>query len=178
MDLPTRGPSPGAAASAGGGQFVGFWLGTQYYAFRIQRIREIVMPMPVAALPEVPPYVDGVSNLRGAIIPIIDMRALFGLPRRGIDADSRTIVVTAGPRIMGCLVDSVSRVMKIAADGVQAPPDTVASAGRFVEGFATVDDGICILLDVDTLLDPIHLDDVHRVGAALLHERPASTGVA
>lgn len=169
----------GPATTAGAPQFVGFQLADQQYAFRIDRIREIVIPSSVASLPEVPAYVDGVSNLRGTIIPIINLRALFGLPRRPIDAETRTVVVTVGPRIMGCLVDSVSRVMRIAAEQIQPAPDTVTAAGPgYIAGFARVGDDLCVLLDVDNLLDPAHLDEVHRVGAAHLPERPAPIGAA
>ena len=168
-------PAAGLVTTAGAPQYVGFQLADQHYAFRIDRIREIIMPTEVASLPEVPAYVDGVSNLRGTIIPIINLRALFGLPRRPRDAETRTMVVAVGTRVMGCLVDSVSRVMRLAPDSIQPAPDTVISAGRtYVEGFARVGDTLCILLDVDALLDPPHLDAVHRANVA----HPAATGAA
>lgn len=180
MGSSPSGPPPGSATTAGAPQFVGFELAEQAYAFRIDRIREIILPASVARLPDVPAYVDGVSNLRGTIIPIINLRALFGLPRRPIDAETRTIVVSVGPRTMGCLVDSVSRVMRIATDQIQAAPDTVATAGHaYLEGFARVGGQLCILLDVDSLLDPAHLDEVHRAGAAsppALAAHPAPSG--
>lgn len=157
-------------------QFVGFRLGPQHYAFRIERIREIVIPTAVASLPDVAGYVDGVANLRGAIIPIVSLRALFGLERRPIDADTRTVVVTVGPRVMGCIVDSVSHVMRIAGDQIQPVPDTVVASGRsYVEGFARVGDELCILLDVEQLLDPANLDEVHR-SAAAHPDFPAAAG--
>lgn len=160
-------------------QFVGFTLAEQSYAFRIDRIREIVMPADVARLPEVPAYVDGVCNLRGTIIPLLNLRILFGLPRRPNDAETRTIIVSVGPRTMGCLVDSVSRVMRIAGDQIKPVPDTISSGARnFLDGFAPVGDQICILLNVDTLLDPAHLDTVHRAGIGRLIDPLAATGVA
>jgi len=146
-------------------QFVGFELAGQAYAFRIDRIREIVIPTRVAQLPDVPAAVEGVSNLRGTIIPIVNLRVLFGLPRRPIDAETRTIVVAVGSRIMGCLVDSVSRVMRIAAEQIQPPPEAVSAGGRSaVTGFARDGDALCIILDVDTLLEPAQLDVVHPAG--------------
>lgn len=160
-------------------QFVGFTLAEQSYAFRIDRIREIVLPTGTAALPEVPAYVDGVCNLRGTIIPLINLRVLFGLPRRPIDAETRTIVVSVGPRTMGCLVDSVSRVMRIPAAEIKPVPDTISSATRgLLDGFAQLGDQFFILLDVDALLDPAQLDAVHRVGIGRLIDPPAATGVA
>lgn len=177
MQSPATGSAGSPASTAGAPQYVGFHLGDQHYAFRIDRIREIVIPSGIASLPEVPAYVDGVSNLRGSIIPIINMRALFGLQRRPHDADTRTVVVSVGPRTMGCLVDSVSRVMRIAPEQIQPPPDTILADGRnFISGFARVGDAICILLDVDSLLDPAHLDEVHRAGALRIPDLSASPG--
>ena len=150
-------------------QFVGFQLAEQSYAFRIDRIREIVMPTAAAGLPDVPAYVDGVCNLRGTIIPLINLRVLFGLPRRPIDAETRTVVVSVGPRIIGCLVDSVSRVMRLPMEQIKPVPDTISSGARnFLDGFAHVGDQICILLNVDALLDPAQLDTVHRAGVGRL----------
>jgi purine-binding chemotaxis protein CheW len=154
-----------AAAHAGTSQFVGFALGGQLYAFRIERIQEIVIPSGVTRVPEVPRYVEGVSNLRGTIIPIVSLRILFGLDPRAADPETRTIVVNVGRRTIGCSVDSVSRVMRIAPDQIQAAPDTVVASGRrYIDGFARVGEDLFILLDVDQLLDPANLDEVHRLG--------------
>jgi purine-binding chemotaxis protein CheW len=152
-----------ARSATGSPQFVGFELAGQKYAFRIERIQEIVIPTGVTRIPEVPRYVDGVSNLRGTIIPIINLRVLFGLDPREADAEARTVVVNVGSRTMGCSVDSVSRVMRVAADQIQPAPDAVMASGRrYIDGFARVSDELFILLDVDQLLDPANLEEVHR----------------
>ncbi|MBL6830285.1 MAG: chemotaxis protein CheW [Pirellulales bacterium] len=131
--------------------------------FRIERIQEIVIPSGITRIPEVPDYVEGVSNLRGTIIPIINLRMLFGLERRVVDAETRTIVLNVGSRTMGCTVDAVARVLRVAADAIEPALDMVAGTTcRSIEGFARVGDEILILLDVDRLLDPEHLEDVHR----------------
>ena len=154
----TLGSAPGAQ------QFVGFDIAGQKHAFRIEQVREIVVPTRVTRIPEVPPYMDGVSNLRGTIIPIIDLRVLFGFDFREVDAETRTVIVHVGSRIVGCNVDSVSRVMWVASDQIQAAPDTTMSSSRkFIDGFARVGDELFILLDVDQMLDPANLDEVHRV---------------
>lgn len=170
-------PSAGQATTAKTPQYVGFELAGQVYAFRIDRIREIVMPSNVSRLPDVPAYVDGVSNLRGSIIPIINLRVLLGLESQPPTADSRVIVVSVGPRIIGCLVDAVSRVMRIAFAQIQAAPDTVVTAARgSIEGFARVADDLCILLDADSLLDPARLEEVHGAGVAHLSIPPVPPG--
>lgn len=168
---------PTASATAGRtAQFVGFELAGQAYAFRIDRIREIVIPSRVAPLPDVPAAVEGVSNLRGTIIPVVNLRVLFGLPRRPIDAETRTIVVAVGSRIMGCLVDSVSRVVRIAAEQIQPPPEAVAGGRSPVTGFARDGEALCIILDVDTLLEPAQLDVVHPAGPPHPAPSPAPPG--
>ena len=158
-------------------QFVGFELAGQKYAFRIEQIQEIVIPSGITRVPEVPRYLDGVSNLRGTIIPIINLRVLFGLDPRDIDADTRTVVVNVGPRTMGCNVDSVSRVMRVAADQIQPAPDAVMASGRrYIAGFARVGDELFILLDVDQLLDPANLDEVHRVSVLAAKDSRSPVG--
>jgi purine-binding chemotaxis protein CheW len=147
-------------------QFVGFSLADQNYIFRIERIQEIVIPTTISRVPEVPPYVDGVSNLRGTIIPIINLRALFGLSRKENDAETRTIVVNVGSRTIGCTVDSVSRVMRVPAEQMQPAPDSITSSGRkFIESFARVGEALYILLNVDELLDPANLEEVHKASS-------------
>jgi len=165
---PPTGPDRDALAkptspSRFAGQYVGFELGEQRYACRIERIQEIVIPDRVTTIPEVPAYVQGVSNLRGTIIPVIDLRILLGLPARAADADTRTIVVNVGGRVMGCTVDTVSQVVRIPEADVRPPPDAPALGGpRYIEGFARLGDDLLILLDTDELLDPENLDKVHQ----------------
>ena len=144
-------------------QFVGFRLANQNYIFRIESIQEIVMPSRVAKIPEVPAYVDGVSNLRGMIIPIVNLRSLFNLKRRPHDEETRTIVVNVGSRTIGCTVDSVLRVMRVPADTIQPAPDSENGSGRrFIEGFTRVEDDLFILLDASQLLEPANLEQVHQ----------------
>ena len=167
------GKGPGAAGSrmptrstdAATTQFVGFELDGQHYLFRIEAIQEIITPGRLTRLPDVPAYVLGVSNLRGAIIPVIDLRQLFGLPPRDVDASTRTIVAVVGERIVGCMVDAVSHVIRLPADQVTSSAESMAAAGPgYVSGFARVGEGLAIVLDVEALLDPEALESVHRAG--------------
>ena len=136
-------------------QFVGFRLADQMYAFRIEGIQEIVIPDRVTQMPQVPDYVEGVSNLRGTIIPIINLRRLFDLESKPKDDETRTIVVNVGPRTIGCTVDAVTQVIKIAPESIQSAPD--------IAGFAKLESGLVILLDIGELLDPAKLDQVREV---------------
>jgi purine-binding chemotaxis protein CheW len=153
------------AKQASSKQFVGFQLDGQKYLFHIERIQEIITPGKATRVPDVPPYVVGVSNLRGTIIPVIDLRLLFGLEPAAPDADTRTIVVNVGTRTMGCTVDSVSQVIRLRTDQIRPSSEAVMAEGqRFVEGFAHNGDDLYIVLDAENLLDPAALANVHRMG--------------
>ena len=140
-------------------QFVGFQLGDQQYAFRIEQIQEIVILQRITRTPQVAAHVEGVSNLRGKIIPVINLRRLLGLEARPADTETRTIVVNVGERTMGCKVDSVSQVIRIAPDSIQPAPETVTADGaNYISGFAKLDERLVILLDIDELLAPSRLE--------------------
>lgn len=147
-------------------QFVGFELAGQAYAFRIEQIQEIVILKQVTKTPQVPEYVEGVANLRGSIIPIINLRRLFGLEPRPADAETRTIVVNVGQRTMGCTVDMVSQVMRIPEENIQPAPETVTAGGAsYISGFARMHERLMILLEIDELLDPAKLEQVKQAAA-------------
>jgi purine-binding chemotaxis protein CheW len=140
-------------------QFVGFEIDGQQYAFRIEQIQEIVILDSVTPTPGVVDHVEGVSNLRGAIIPIVNLRKLIGLEPKPADSETRTIVVNVGERTMGCTVDAVSQVIRIPTESIQPAPDTVTADGAdFISGFAKLNDRLVILLDIDELLSPERLD--------------------
>ncbi len=154
-------------------QFVGFQLAGQEYAFHIGKIQEIVIIDQVTEVPQVPPFVDGVTNLRGAIIPIINLRRLFGLPPKPPDAETRTVVVNVGGKTMGCTVDMVSQVMRIADGDVHAAPETVTAGGAdYIAGFAKLADRLLIVLDIDKLLAPGNLEHVSQIKLPELPAKP------
>ncbi len=147
-------------------QFVGFQLAEQEYAFPIGQIQEIVIIDQVTEVPQVPPFVDGVTNLRGAIIPIINLRKLFRLKPKSPDAETRTIVVNVGDKTMGCTVDMVSQVIRIPDSDIQPAPETVTADGAdYIAGFAKLEGRLLIVLDIDKLLDPSNLEHVRQVSA-------------
>lgn len=135
-------------------QFVGFKLDGTDYAISIMRIREIVLMPPITRLPQVPSYIEGLVNLRGTVIPVVNLRARFGLPSREFDEETRTIVVTIGDKTVGCVVDEVTKVLRIDADQLRPPPISLSSGARkHIAGLARQDDHMLILLDLDALLD-------------------------
>ena len=144
-------------------QFVGFRLANQHYVFPISQIQEIVILEQVTKTPQVAEYVDGVSNLRGTIIPIINLRRLFGLEAKPVDSETRTIVVNVESRTMGCTVDSVTQVMRISTDNIQPAPEVVAgSKASWISGFAKLDEQLLVVLNINELLDPTRLEEVHE----------------
>ena len=154
-------------------QFVGFQLGDQAYAFPIEQIQEIVILDTVTRTPQVPDYCEGVSNLRGSIIPIINLRKLFGLELRSVDNETRTIVVNVGERTMGCTVDMVTQVVRIPKEDIQSAPETVIADGAtYISGFARLGGRLVILLEVNELLDPEQIDRVQRESAS--HEESSA----
>ncbi|MGI9519296.1 MAG: chemotaxis protein CheW [Pirellulaceae bacterium] len=152
-------PEPSAINEQSLTQFVGFRLAGQQYAFRIDQIQEIVNPQQVTQIPNAPAFVEGVSNLRGSIIPIINLRMMMGMPSHAADGETKTVVVNVGSRTIGCTVDSVTQVMRVASDSIQPPPDTVLADGAdYITGFATVNEQLVVLLDGDRLLAPDKLE--------------------
>jgi len=156
-------PAGVMSAAKNTSQFVGFQIEGQQYAIRIERIQEIVILDQVTQTPQVASYVEGVSNLRGAIIPIINLRNLLGLAPKPTDAETRTIVVNVGERTMGCTVDAVSQVIRIPQQSIQPAPDTMTAEGNHdIAGFAKLDDKLVIVLDIDELLSPERLKRNHN----------------
>ena len=157
-------------------QFVGFQIAGQDYAFRIEQIQEIVILDHVTQTPQVPEFVEGVSNLRGSIIPVINLRKLLGMEPKVADSETRTIVVNVGSRTMGCTVDAVSQVLRIPADNIQPAPETVTADGaEYIAGFAKLDERLMIVLDIDLLLDPDKLNQRNLDVRSLAEEAFAST---
>jgi purine-binding chemotaxis protein CheW len=142
-------------------QFVGFRLDREEYAIPITTIQEIIVMKPITRIPQVPASIEGLINLRGSVLPIINLRRLFGLPPREFDDETRTVIVNVDGRTLGYVVDEVTQVMRIAADQIQPAPVAVAAvARRHIAGLARLDDRLLIILDVDKLLAPEELEAV------------------
>jgi purine-binding chemotaxis protein CheW len=140
-------------------QLVGFRLDDEDYAIPITRIREIILMKPITRIPQVPPFIEGVINLRGAVIPIVNLRKRFGMPPRAIGDETRTIVVNVHDQTVGCVVDAVTQVMRITVDQLQpAPVSVLAIAHQFIAGLAKLEDRLLIVLDIEKLFERAELD--------------------
>lgn len=139
--------------SADTNQFLTFSLGDEEYGTDILKVQEIKGYVPTTRIPNSPPDVVGVLNLRGTIVPIIDLRRKFGLEPVEYNQFTAIVVVVVQNRVMGIIVDSVSEVMALAPDDIQPPPDFGNSMGPgMLRGMGKVGDKLIILLDIDSVL--------------------------
>lgn len=140
-----------------GSQFLTFQLDNEAYGVDILRVQEIKGWTPVTRIPNTPEYLKGVLNLRGTIVPIIDMRMRFNLETMEYNAETVIIVLSvqtgSGERVVGIVVDSVSDVLSVKTDEIKPSPDFGTSVNtEFIDGLATVDEQMVMLLDIDKML--------------------------
>ena len=135
-------------------QLVGFRLDNEDYAIAITKIQEIILMKPITRIPQVPEFIEGLINLRGSVIPIVNLRKRFGLPPRDLDDETRTIVVNIHDKTVGCIVDAVTQVMRISREQIQAAPlSALAISHQYIAGLARLDDRLLLILDIDCLFD-------------------------
>lgn len=134
-------------------QLVSFELADESYGIEITKVREIILITEITHIPQTAHYVKGLINLRSTVIPVIDLRALFGLPESTKSDDSRIMVIQAAGRLIGIMVDAVSEVLRVKKDQVAPPPPTVAQLGReYLIGLVRLEKQLLILLDIDKIL--------------------------
>lgn len=134
-------------------QVVSFRLGSEDYAIEITTVKEIILVEGITRVPQMPAYIEGIINLRGTVIPVVDLRKRFGIGAAGFDEHTRIVVTRMDGRIVGMIVDAVSRVMKIAKSSIQPPPESIACvAGDYLVGVAKLDDRMQLLLDIAKVL--------------------------
>ncbi|MBI5190964.1 MAG: chemotaxis protein CheW [Nitrospirae bacterium] len=132
---------------------VGFFLGGEEYALEISRVQEIIRVGGWTRVPNSPGHIKGVINLRGRIIPVVDPKAVMDIKESGLTKGSRIMVIEAGGRVLGMLVDGVSQVMKLPSRVVEPPPDEVAEKDKgFIKGVGKMEGRLIILLDLDSVV--------------------------
>jgi purine-binding chemotaxis protein CheW len=161
-------PATDAAADADvsrelGGKYLTFMLAGEEYGLEILKVREIIGLMDITKVPQTPDFVEGVINLRGKVIPVIDLRAKFGLDRTEYDEETCVIVVDVG-MLMGIIVDTVQEVHDIVAEDIEPPPRLGGAVDTsFILGMGKVNDSVKILLDIDKVLTS---DELVAISAA------------
>lgn len=144
-------------------QFGTFTLNSQFFGVDILRMREIIRPLDITKVPRAERCMEGVINLRGEVIPVISLRARFGLPRKPFDKETRIINMEIDNVVVGFIVDSIGHVQRFSADAVEAAPAvTVAGETDYIQGVTRVGEQIFIILDVDKLVSPETLQDFAR----------------
>jgi len=134
---------------------VGFQVGRETYGVPITSLHEIVRVPEITAVPDAPDYLEGVINLRGKIVSVMDLRKRFGQKQATLKKQNRILVVEHQGRLAGLIVDSASEVLKISADAVEAPPAAFQEGGlNCVTGLGKVAGRLVVLLDMSKLLAP------------------------
>ncbi len=153
--------------TAQGGKYLTFSLAAEEYGLEILKVREIIGIMDITAVPQMPAFVKGVINLRGKVIPVIDLRLKFGLEPAEYTEQTCIVVVDVGT-LMGVIVDTVQEVLDIQLDQIDPPPQLGAAVDMtFVLGMGKVKDDVKILLDIDKVLGAEELRQIQdRLNAA------------
>jgi len=140
----------GAAAS----QYVVFNIASEEYCIEILKVQEIIRMMPVTWLPRRPTYIIGVINLRGEIIPIIDLRIKFGLEKKEYNKFTRILIGQIDEKLMGMVVDGTSDVIELASEQLESAPGAVARSktSEYIRGIARLGERVIILLDISRIL--------------------------
>ena len=145
-------------------QLVTFKIADEEFGVDILKVQEIIRMMPITKVPNAPSFVEGVINLRGKVIPVIDMRKRFGLPASKHDSSTRIEVMDLQGQVVGFVVDAVSEVLRIKESTVEPPPAVVAGVGsEYMRGVGKLEDRLLILLDLDKLLNQRELDSLSGV---------------
>jgi purine-binding chemotaxis protein CheW len=133
-------------------QLATFLVGSEEYALDIMRIKEIIHPLKITPVPKVPRFIEGVVELRGAIIPIVDLRKRFDLPMTPQTRSSKYIIVGIEGRIVGLVVDGVGEVLRIGRADVRATPMLEGDAAQYFQGVCHHGGRIIFVLDIDKVL--------------------------
>ncbi|RMH70181.1 MAG: chemotaxis protein CheW [Gemmatimonadetes bacterium] len=134
-------------------RYISFLLDNQEFGIPITRVREIKELVPVVRVPNAPPYITGVINLRGTIVPILDLRTRLGLPQVPSSRDTGIIIVNVENRLCGLVVDRVEDVKTIRSSDIDKTPEFVLEKldVSFIDGVARIGDMLLVLLDIDAV---------------------------
>ncbi len=133
-------------------QVVSFQIGSEEYAVDILEVQEIIRMVELTPVPKAPYFVEGVINLRGKVIPIIDLRLRFGLSAAEQTKETRIIVVDVSRVILGLVVDSVSEVLRVPSNLIESPPNGKQGGAEFHKGVGRIDGRLLIMLNLNRLL--------------------------
>lgn len=144
---------PGRSEEGAVLQWVTFNLEDETYAINVMQVQEVLRVTEIAPVPGAPHFVLGIINLRGNVVTVIDARKRIGLPHKGMDDDTRIVIIEAGAQVVGIVVDSVAEVMYVNENEIEGPP-TVGNddSSNYIQGVVSRDNKITILMDLNRLL--------------------------
>lgn len=149
-------------------QLVTFQLGDELYGIDIMNVKEIQKVKEIRAIPNAPMYVEGIFNLRGNIIPVINLHKRFHIKKAELSEEDKMLsgflIISINGRMLGVYIDKVSRVMTIEKSDIQPPPQMIAGIGtEYIQGVVKEDDGYLIILDINRLFDPKELQQLGKL---------------
>jgi purine-binding chemotaxis protein CheW len=156
-----------ARHNAAGSEFLTFRLGAEEYGIDILRVQEIRSYEPPTRIANAPAFIKGVVNLRGTIVPIVDLRVKLGCAKVEIDAFTVVIVLNVKGRVVGAVVDSVSDVLQLAGDAIKPAPEMAAASvdTSYITGIGSVAERMLILVDIEALMSSDEMGLIERAAA-------------
>ncbi|MDY6851788.1 MAG: chemotaxis protein CheW [Thermodesulfobacteriota bacterium] len=146
-------------------KYLTFHLAQEEYGVELYYVLEVIGMQKITEMPDMPAFIKGLINLRGQVIPVMDVRLRFGMEPREYDERTCVVVVNIQDISIGLVVDEVEEVLNIPKEQVQPPPKiSRMEGGRFIQGLGKVGDGVKILLDVNELLFEEELEQVASAG--------------
>ena len=134
-------------------QVVSFIIAEEEFGIDILNVQEIIRPVEITRIPNTVSYVEGVINLRGRIVPVVDLRTRFGLGRREIDKNTRIVVVELNDKVVGFQMDAVSQVIRVEQEVIEPPPLLSTSRSvQYIRGVAKLKDRLITLLSLEELI--------------------------
>ncbi len=144
-----------------------FTLANEEYGIEVDKVKTIERMSPITRVPKTPPFVKGVMNLRGVVVPVIDLRGRFGLPETEPTDNSRIIIVAANELEVGFIVDSANDVLDVMSDAIENPPEVVGGVkAKYLSGVAKIGDNrLLILLHLGEVLNRAEIIQLEQFGS-------------
>ena len=151
--MATKDPANNSETNSLEGKYLTFILNNEEYGLEILKVREIIGVMDITPVPQTPPFIKGIINLRGKVIPVVDLRLKFVMPEIEYTKETCIIVVDISNRLMGIIVDTVSEVLDIAAKDIEPTPSLGSDIKTdFILGMGKIKGKVKILLDIERVL--------------------------
>jgi len=147
-------------------QLVSFVVEKEEFGVDILKVQEIIRTVEITRVPKSPAFVEGVINLRGKIVPVIDLRKRFGIEKKAHDNETRIIVVELPDKVVGFLVDKVKEVIRVEKSVIEPPPELTTNINaNYITGVAKLQDRLLILLDLDKVLSNEEQEHLTEIAA-------------